>query len=340
MDSFTARTPVDLLAIVPFVIGFHPEDSVVMLTFGEAGRTGRPQASFHARVDLPAAHEGQRQTARLLHEVAVRHGAGLVGVILYTDDTAAAEHFADLILPALLGDGIDVIDVLRVDEGRYFSVGEPEDPGTPYDLASHAFTASQVLQGRVALESREALRATLVGHDDQEPAAIAAAATTVVDALIAAAGEGAVLSTVMLEHARWVQRTVRAAVGGAAELAAADAGRMLVLVSFEALREVAWSEMSRTDARQHVELWRDLVRRAPDNLRSAAAALLGFAAWLAGDGALAWCALERCFEGDPDDQLGQHVAALVESATPPTVWSAAPAETLRIFQVAEAVANS
>jgi hypothetical protein len=46
-STFVARSPTDLVAIVPVVLGFHPRDSVVLLTFGTPG------AAFHARVDLP-----------------------------------------------------------------------------------------------------------------------------------------------------------------------------------------------------------------------------------------------------------------------------------------------
>lgn len=331
MDTYTARTPVDLLAVVPFVIGFHPEDSVVMLTFAESGHPGREAASFHARVDLPLVEAEQRQVAGLLHEVATRHRAEAVGLVLYTDDVAAARLFADLLVPPLLHDDIAVIDVIRVDQDRFFSVDDPDDPGTPYDLSAHPFTATQVLQGRVAHESRAALRDTLIGNDD-DCDAMETAAQVVVDRLVDIARGAGALSALMVEEARWVQESLQALLGGTAPPSDADAARLLVLVSFEALREVAWSEMSRSNAPQHVELWRGLVRRAPVHLRAGAGGLLGFAAWLAGDGALAWCALERCFEADPDDQLGQHVASLVETATHPGVWSPVPADSLRIFQ--------
>ena len=43
---YVARTPEDVLATVPLVLGFEPEDSLVLLTFGAAH-------PFHARVDLP-----------------------------------------------------------------------------------------------------------------------------------------------------------------------------------------------------------------------------------------------------------------------------------------------
>ena len=44
--TMTARTPEDVLAVVPVVLGFEPHDSLVMLTFGA-------DPPFHARVDLP-----------------------------------------------------------------------------------------------------------------------------------------------------------------------------------------------------------------------------------------------------------------------------------------------
>lgn len=330
MDTFTARTPVDLLAVVPFVIGFHPEDSVVMLTF--AG-PDRPDGSFHARVDLPLVEEEQREVAGLLRDVAARHGATTVGLVLYTHDVAAARLFGDLAVPGLLRDDVEVIEVIRVDGERFFAVDDPDDPGTPYDLSSHPFTASQVLQGRVVHENRAALRDTLVGNDVHDTEEIGIAATRMVDALVDAARRGVSLPAAMAIEARWLQSTIRELVAGGGQPRPDVAGRLLVLVSFEALREVAWSEMTRSTARQQIELWRGLVRRAPQDLRSGAAALLGFAAWLSGDGALAWCALERCFEDEPDDQLGQYVASLVESATPPSVWAPVPAESLRIFQV-------
>ena len=46
--TLTARTPEDILAVVPVVLGFEPTESLVMLTFGS-------DPPFHARVDLPDA---------------------------------------------------------------------------------------------------------------------------------------------------------------------------------------------------------------------------------------------------------------------------------------------
>jgi hypothetical protein len=50
------------------------------------------------------------------------------------------------------------------------------------------------------------------------------------------------------------------------------------------------------------------------------ASVLGFHAWLAGDGALGWCALERAAEGEPPCSLADVVAEALEQALPPSLW--------------------
>ena len=63
------------------------------------------------------------------------------------------------------------------------------------------------------------------------------------------------------------------------------------------------------------------MRRLPATHVAGPAAVLAFAAWLAGDGALSWCAVDRCRESDPTHSLAGLVAQLLESATPPDTWA-------------------
>lgn len=332
MTSFTVQSSVDLLALVPYVIGFHPEDSVVLLTFSGQQPVGPGRAeTFHARIDLPITEHEQRRVARLLRDVVARHGARLVGVLLYTEDVEAAQSFARLAVGGLLRDGVDILDVVRVEQDRFFALDDPDDPGTPYDLTGHQFTAEQVLDGRVVHENRSALADTLVGGDPEDAVLVGDAASVLVDQLVDLGKTGVALAPELARQARWLQARIHRVLNKRHQLDAGDAARMLVLTSFDAVREVAWSEMTKATAARHVELWRDLVRRAPQDLRSGAASLLAFAAWLDGDGALAWCALDRCFESNPDDELGHHVATLVGSATPPSAWTPMPVSSLRIF---------
>ena len=343
MDPFIVRNPVDLLALVPFAIGFHPEDSVVLLAFGARlpGPSQPDLGTFHARVDLPLVEEQQREVAELLREVARRHQVGAVGLVFYTDDVAAALLFADLLVPELISDGVVVVDVIRVADGRFYGVGDPDDPGTPYDLSTHPFTAEQVLEGRLAHENRAALVDSLVGTDEEDARAVNEVASAFVDQLLVAGHNHGQLGAQLVGEARWVQRRIRGFLKSGTPLTAPVAGRLLVLVSFDALREVAWAEMTRADAHLHVELWRDLTRRAPEDLRTGVGGLLAFAAWLAGDGALAWCALDRCFgDAAPEDALARQVVSLVGSATPPSVWAPIPQSTLRVFRIGSGTAVS
>ena len=313
--TFTARRPVDLVAVVPHVLGFHPQDSAVLLTFG-------PGESFHARVDLPLDADDQCAVVDMLADVVAQHGVGRVALLLYTSDPWAAATFHDAAVPRFVRDGVEVIDVLRVGADRFHRACDPDDAGTPYELKDHVFTAEQVLRGTVVHESRASLAASLVLVDAADAQAVAAAVRRFEDDAARPAGVREDRRAARLaEQARGIQHTVRRAVLDGGALPAEDAGRLLVLVGEVDLRDVAWAEMDRATSGRHVELWRDLVRKSPASRRPAAAALLAFAAWLHGDGALAWCALDRCHEVDPGYSMAACIAGLLEGAVPPSTWT-------------------
>ena len=76
-------------------------------------------------------------------------------------------------------------------------------------------------------------------------------------------------------------------------------------------RDEAWAWLDRARGTRAVALWSDAVRRLPDSHVAAPAAVLAFAAWLAGDGALAWCAVDRCRDVEPGHSLAHLVAGLL-----------------------------
>jgi hypothetical protein len=304
--TFTARGPADLIAVVPYLLGFHPEESVVLMTFG-SGET------FHARVDLPTAEDDQAAVADMLADVVVRHRVRRVAILLYTADRWAAATFHDAVVPVLRRRKVEVVDVIRVDRSRFHSACDLDDPGTGYDLKAHPFTAEQVVEGTVVHHSRAALAASLDPVAPTERAAVEAAA-------LATAGR----SHDLVGEAAWLRRAIAAHLDGPS-LATGDAGRLLALLGVDHLRDLAWAQMTRLDARRHVELWRDLVRRSPQELLPAPASLLAFAAWLDGNGALAWCALDRVAAVDPAYPMAHFVGTLLEQAVPPATWSAVAA---------------
>jgi hypothetical protein len=322
--SFVARTPVDLIALVPVVLGFHPQDSVVLLTFGPPG------GSFHARVDLPPDRAGQQEVVEVLVAAVVANGVRRAAVLLYSDDVEAAHTQAELLTGRLLELTVEVIDVLRVDDGRWHPVPDRGSPGTPYELESHPFTAERVFAGQVVHRDRAELADSLVGTDEDDAVQVSLAATRFADLVRSCAEAAASAPEFLRTEARWLQDRLCRAVDGVA-LGPGEAGRVLVLVSLVPTRDAAWATISRETSGAHVALWRDLVRRSPRELLPAACSLLAFAAWQHGDGALAWCAVDRCLEVDPDYSMAQCVADVLTRAVPPGAWRQIREEELPVF---------
>jgi len=100
----------------------------------------------------------------------------------------------------------------------------------------------------------------------------------------------------------------------------AEAARLLVALREVAARDAALFVVERHDAEDHVALWTDLVRRSPDELLASPAVLLGFSAWLAGHGALAWCAVDVCRGVEPEHRMAALLGELLAEAVPPSEW--------------------
>jgi hypothetical protein len=324
-STFVARTPTDLVAVVPAVLGFHPQDSVVLLTFASPG------GSFHARVDLPVAAAEQEEVADVLLDAVVRNGVRRAALLLYTDDVEAAHEQAMLLIARLLALDVDVIEVLRVDDGHWHPVPEDGSLGTAYELETHPFTAQRVYEGHVVRRDREELADSLVGTDDDDAVEVALAATRFADLVATSRAPGGTVHDFLRTEARWLQRHLRARPDDRSRLDPGDAGRMLVLASLGPTREVALAEISRENSASHVDLWLELVRRSPRDLLPGPAALLAFAAWQHGDGALAWCAIDRCLEVDPDFATAHCVAEMLTRAVPPTAWERMRRSELSVF---------
>lgn len=330
MRSVRATGPADLLALVPSLLGFHPEDSVVVLTVGDAVHR------FHARVDLPEDPIGLEDLAAYLSGVAARNGVTGLATVVYTDDEPLADAVAGGLDDRLRRVGIDLVCALRADGDCWWALGGREgSPGTPYDVSSHPLMAQAVVEGTVVLGSRQELADSLVGDDPAEADRVAelsdevtARLATMLDPPL---GRATVRHKLALEG-RWVRRRVRRFLEDGERLAAHDLARLLtVMTASLEVRDVAWAEMSHANAEQHVDLWRDAVRRAPVDLRAAPGALLGFAAWLSGNGALAWCAVDCAQEAEPGHGLAGLLARALTEAVPPSAWRPIPREALTLF---------
>jgi hypothetical protein len=299
-DRLLARSPEDLVAFVPLAIGFVPERSAVLLSLGGPG-------SFHARVTLPEDPGDVDVVTDALLRPALRHATRSVAFVLYDDDTTVADETAWSLRDAFVDAGIEVVEVLRVHDDHWFAVlpGRPSAcyDGVPFDVAAHPFSVRAVVDGRVTLGSREELRATL----DPRPRAVELTAALLGDAEPAQTGS---LRALVERHL--AARTM---------FTPAELATVAVTITSGPRRDEVWAWQDRAHARQAVELWSDAVRRLPRSHIAAPAAVLAFAAWLAGEGALAWCAVDVSRAAQPDHSLAGLVAGLLESATSPDDWA-------------------
>ena len=145
--TFTARTPSDIIALAPVVIGFQPTDSIVMMTFG-AART------FHARIDLPRDETDVPHIIAGLIEPCVQHEVQRVIFLAFGHDEYDAAH--QLALAAIAAD-IEVISVLYVVNGRWRAHGQDEW----HEIDSNMGVQAAVDHGIAPLTSRDSIRQLL-----------------------------------------------------------------------------------------------------------------------------------------------------------------------------------
>ncbi|GAA2117790.1 DUF4192 domain-containing protein [Nocardioides bigeumensis] len=299
-----ARSPEDVLAMVPLVLGFVPNDSLVMLTF-QADRM------FHGRVDLPESARDIRQVAATLLEPAARHRVTKVLFIGYAADPRRVDPVTREVADRFKRAGIEVLGSLAADGRRYWPLPlGPDDTGTEYDAGAHPFAAEAVLNGLVTHGSREELAATLT----PDPAAVARVATAL------ARRSGTLAPGAVAAEAAWAADLVRRGVRGRKPLRVGQLARLVSGLQDLVVRDAAWLTLRRVDAHQHVEFWTAVVKRCPASHLAAPAALLGFAAWASGRGALAWCGVDVALTAQPGYSLATLLAEGLQAAMPPSTW--------------------
>lgn len=303
---------------MPVVLGFRPDDSIVLVT---SGAEHRP---FHARIDLPDDPADLGVVAEHLARAAHANGAEGALVVVYTHDTALALEAARVLRAVLHRHGIGVPLALRADGDHYADLDDPTSAVRPYDLTAHPITAEAVYDGRLMHTSRQGLVDSLVSGDPDAVEQVYVATRDAQAALLARESDPpGFLEQCVEREALAMLDVVRQAIREDRRLAAPDLARLLAVLTFDGAGDRFWDDLGRLGARKHVAFWTDVVRRSHVDHVDHPAALLAFAAWMHGDGALAWCAIDRCREKDPDNALAALVATALLNAVPPEVWESA-----------------
>lgn len=304
--ALTVRTPGDLLEAIPYLLGFHPRDSLVMVGLDDT------RVAVTARVDLAELGDN----AVLAETMCVLGNSQATRVIAAVfDNVSSAVVRADLPHRAVVEDfascaarfGIEVVDAVLVVGRRWWSYlcaddGCCPDEGRELPGDTSPTRAAATYAGLVALDDRDELAVALEPRDAAERAALEPAI---------AEHENLAMSAVVGGYDQRRQRSVKRAIFAAARDADAslfpgdgqglpddEACRFAVALTEQPIRDAVWLavDQGRLDGRA---LWRDLATRLPEPYNAAPLFLYGWACWRAGNGASAGIAAERALSSDP-----------------------------------------
>ncbi|MEU9479606.1 DUF4192 family protein [Streptomyces sp. NPDC048191] len=333
--QITLRTPAELADALPYLLGYRPEDSMVLVALHD--REGRGRFGGRARLGIPAHAEdweaAARQLARGLVSGSERRGARPEQMVAYVcQEPAPGETGRDVkrrleqlvhLLRTQCGDlDVPVIEALCISDGRYWSYCCPYEGCCPEDGAPMGLPGTSVLAAAATYAGIQVrgtlreLRARMQPWETtaalEQEVALDAAGMTLVPRILDEACRAAVAEETLELAERIIRRLAAAApVSGmhAADvrddglLAHDEAAALILGLQDRTTRDRAAAWMEGDEAGPALRLWRALARRCVGPYGEHAAApltLAGWVAWSAGDEVEAREALAMALGADPD----------------------------------------
>jgi hypothetical protein len=316
----TLTSPHDLLAAIPFLIGYHPENSLVLVALKD------DSVGMAMRVDMPT--DIAPESYDLLASHFQREAADAALIVAYVDSQTDPEPVLINTSAALLRAGISIKESLIVSDGRYRSMlchdSECCPPlGSPIpDIDSSRIAAEHVIAGHpmpfanvsglvqsiAALPSameeswQSEVRTFWIESDSENLLDLQRDGAT---AVIDLAGEYA--------QGRGAEDR---------ELVARVIGR----ISDIQVRDYALGSHNEETADAYWQMWRELLLIAPRGFVAPIASIFAALAYERGEGALAHKALDRALADDERYSLALLLRRVFTAGWPPQSFSAMRAE--------------
>ena len=313
----TLTSPHDLLAAIPFLIGYHPQDSLVLVALKDEA------VGMAMRVDMPVGVSAEGYD--LLASHFLRDGADGAFIVAYVGAGAVdPENVLINTSAALVRAGIDIKESLIVRNNRFRSMicsdltcCPPEGSAIP-DLGSSRIAAEHVIAGHpmpfenvnglvqsiAAVASSfesvwaDEVQAFWVSSDSEEIQELQRDGATAIIDLVGEYREG-----------RGAEDR---------ELAARVIGRL----SDIQVRDFALGSHTDESADYYWAMWRDLLRIAPRGFVAPIACLFAAMAYERGEGALAHKGLDRGLGDDDQYSLAHLLRRVFTAGWPPQSFSA------------------
>jgi hypothetical protein len=331
----TLRTPAELADALPYLLGYRPEDSMVLVALHD--RAGRGRFGGRARLGIPANKDDWESAARQLVQGLVtggeRRGARAEQMVAYVcQEPAPGESGRDVMrrltpLAQLLRTecgrlDVPVIEALCVSDGRFWSYCCPTEAccppeGAPMGLPGTSVLAAAATYAGIQVRgSLREMRARLLpwetGAALEQEIALDRAGMALVPRILDGVFRADVAEQTLTLSERVIARFAAAApVSGThqadlrddALLSHDEAATLILGLQDRTTRDRAAAWMEGDEAGPALRLWRSLARRCVGPYSEHAAApltLAGWVAWSTGDDLEAREALAMALGADPD----------------------------------------
>jgi hypothetical protein len=314
--DFELNRPGALIAALPAVLGFVPENSLVLVSLddGELGSV--------MRVDLST-----ELIDRVGHLAEIAAAAGPEAAIAVIVDADGAhcpgcneEHrqLCTVLTEALSQYDIELLAAHVVDRvalgGRWHCVDGCGAGGAVDDPSASPLAAAAVLDGRRLYPRRADLQAVIAVDDPARSAGLADAVR-----LQAAKRDVAHRADPAGCGRRDAENAIAAAsrVAGGAALSGAELAGLGCALSDVQVRDTLYALAVGESAGEAESLWALLARTLPPPWRVEALVLLAFSAYARGDGPLAGVSLEAALRCDPDHRMAGMLDTALQSGVRP-----------------------
>ncbi|MEO3873000.1 DUF4192 family protein [Nonomuraea sp. B12E4] len=311
-NCLTLTSPTDILSAVPYLVGFHPAESLIVIGLD------RGQAKVVARWNLPLP-PGTLTPMSLLFE---REGVTEIVIVGYGPGeivTPAVDEARYLAAKT----SVHVGEALRAHEARYWSyvcdvaTCCPAE-GTPYDPTTSMIAAEATLRGLVALPDRETLERTIAPLAGPVRMAMRRATTEAITEfrtdLTKATSLDAFAAHFIADGLARIHSALKTHAEGG-RLDDIEAAKLGLALTVTRVRDEAWTLMQDS----HVLLWKDLTRRLQPCFTPPAASLLAMASWRAGNSVQATIAVERALTIDPGYSMANLLMHALQNLLSPNI---------------------
>lgn len=331
----TLRTPAELADALPYLLGYRPEDSIVLVALHDRG--GRGRFGGRARLGIPPSSgdwpSAARQLAHGLITGSERRGAKPEQMVAFVCQEPAAGETGRQVMRRLEPLArklrtecgrldVPVIEALCISDGRFWSYCCPAESCCPEDGLPMGLPGTSVLAAAATYAgiqvrgSLKELRTRLLPWETsaalEQEIALDAAGVSLVPRMLDEADRAAVAeeTLALAEHvmrrfaeAPFVPDTVPADLRDDRLLEHEEAASLILGLQDRTTRDRAAEWMEGDEAGPALRLWRALARRCVGPYGEHAAApltLAGWVAWSAGDDLEAREALALALGADPD----------------------------------------